>query len=150
MISPSLSRLRISRTPLTPAAEEPITTYFMAENRELLHRQLPRADPGYALRPIFRLQLLELVRHIMEALVPGYRFHRAVRLLDLRKRVRLNSRLLLVQRQALNTAETIVHGVAFNRHSFHHAVIFHIKIKITVDRAIIAWRSETTRIIILF
>ena len=112
--------------------------HHMAEDGELLQRQVPGADSGHALRAVFVLEGAQPVRHIAEALVPAQFPEAAVALSELGQRRGLHRGLLLAQRQALDAAEAVVDRVARRRDGLDDLPVLHIEVQIAVDRAEIA------------
>ena len=112
----------------------------VAEDGELLQGQLPGADTGNALPSVFGLQFPDLVRDIFESFIPGHLLEAPVLLPDLGEGVGLYGRLLLAQRQSLDTAESIVDWIAFRRDSLDDPAIFYVKIQVAVDGTKIARR----------
>ena len=110
----------------------------MTEDCKLFQRELPRTDAGDTFPSVLFLQPGDLFGNMLPGFFPGHFLHAPIFLSDFRQCVRLDSRLLLAQRQTLNTAETFIHGIAFGRQGSHDLPVLHVKIEITVNRTEIA------------
>ena len=105
-----------------------VISHYMAEDCELFQGELTGADAGYRLSSVLCLEFFDLVRHILKTFLPRDFLHCSVRLTDLGERIRLDSRLLFGQGDALNAAESVVDRIARSGNRFHDSVVFHIKV----------------------
>ena len=105
-----------------------VISHYMAEDCELFQGELTGTDTGYRLSAVLSLEFLDLVRHMLKTFLPRNFLHCSVRLADLGERIRLDSRLLFGQGDALNAAESVVDRIARSGNRFHDSVVFHIKV----------------------